>query len=207
MIATSVALKEMKIDQVEDFASYLAFINVTLADAGLAAWEGKYHFLFPRPVTYLRALKSDESSDGSCDPHWIPLGAQATNSPRKNGNQSPPFPAYPSWHATFGGALFQAMVLYFQSKGPNFPDQGIPFKFVSDEYNGLNYRPGPGPPTQDPRKRVELHFNSFREAERLNADSRIYLGVHWQFDADDGIKLGNAVASDTMKKFFGPRPR
>ena len=207
MIATSVALREKPIEQVEDFSLYLAYINVTLADAGLAAWEGKYHFLFPRPVTYLRALKADDTPEGSYDPLWTPLGAQATNSTRKNGNFSPPFPAYPSGHATFGGALFQAMLLYFKSTDPGFPDQGIAFDFVSDEFNGLNYGPGAGPPAQTPRDRVVTRFRSFKEAEKLNADSRIYLGVHWQYDADDGVKLGNAVAKDTFKKFVKPLPK
>jgi PAP2 superfamily len=207
MIATSVALREKPIEHVEDFSLYLAYINVTLADAGLAAWDGKYHFLFPRPVTYLRAVKADDTPEGSCDPLWTPLGAQATNSTRKNGNFSPNFPAYPSGHATFGGALFQAMLLYFKSTDPRFPDHGIAFDFVSDEFNGLNYGPGPGPPAQKPRERVVAHFGSFKEAERLNADSRIYLGVHWQFDADDGVRLGNAVANDTFKKFVKPLPK
>ncbi len=207
MIATSVALREKPIEHVEDFSLYLAYINVTLADAGLAAWEGKYHFLFPRPVTYLRALKADDTKEGSYDPLWTTLGAQATNSTRKNGNFSPPFPAYPSGHATFGGALFQAMLLYFKSTDPGFPDQGIAFDFVSDEFNGLNYGPGSGPPAQTPRDRVVTRFRSFKEAEKLNADSRIYLGVHWQYDADDGVKLGNAVAKDTFKKFVKPLPK
>ena len=40
MIATSVALRELPINQVEHFAHYLAFVNTTMADAGLASWEG-----------------------------------------------------------------------------------------------------------------------------------------------------------------------
>ena len=207
MIATSVALREKPIGNVEDFSYYLAFLNVTMADAALAAWEGKFHFLFARPVTYIRLLKADDTPESALDPLWTPLGGQATNSTRQNGNFSPPFPAYPSGHATFGGALFRAMQLYFKSTDASFPDQGIAFDFVSDEYNGLNYGPGPGPPTQAPARRVVAHFQSFKEAEELNAESRIYLGVHWQFDADDGIKLGNAVAADAFKKFAKPLPR
>ncbi len=121
MIATSVALREKPIEHVEEFSHYLAFLNVTLADAGLAAWEGKFHFLYPRPVTYLRARKADDTPEGGCDPLWTPLGAQATNAPRKNGNFSPQFPAYPSGHATFGGALFQAMQLYFKFHRSQLP--------------------------------------------------------------------------------------
>ena len=49
MIATSVALREKPIEHVEDFSLYLAYINVTMADACLAAWEGKYPFPVPPP--------------------------------------------------------------------------------------------------------------------------------------------------------------
>jgi membrane-associated phospholipid phosphatase len=204
MIATSVALRERPIDRVEDFAHYLAFLNVTMADAALVAWEGKFHFVFPRPVTYLREQAADNTPEGASNPRWTPLGGQATNAPGKSGNFSPPFPAYPSGHATFGGALFRAMALYFKAADPTFPEEGIAFDFVSDEYNGKNYGPGPGPPSQQPRAKVVTHFTSFKQAERLNADSRIYLGVHWIFDADDGIRLGNAVARDAVQKFIKP---
>ena len=212
MIGASVALRELPIERVEDFAHYLAFLNVAMADAGLAAWDGKYAFVFPRPVTYLREASVDGTPLGMADPLWTPLGGQATNAPRKSGNFSPPFPAYPSGHATFGGALFRAMSLYFRSAVAGgavvprdlppggFPAARVPFTFVSDEYNGRNY--GPGQPV--PRARVEASFASFQQAEQLNAESRIYLGVHWQFDADDGIRLGHAVAEDAFSKFIKP---
>ena len=129
MIATSVALREKPIENVEDFSLYLAYLNATLADAGLAAWEGKFHFLFARPVTYLRALKADDTPEGAVDPLWTPLGAQATNSTRKNGNFSPPFPAYPSGHATFGGSLFQAMATLFQIHRSALPRPGDRVRF------------------------------------------------------------------------------
>jgi membrane-associated phospholipid phosphatase len=213
MIATSVALRELPIERVEDFSHYLALLNVTMADAALAAWDGKYAFVFPRPVTYLREADANGNPAAQADQLWTPLGGQATNAPMNaQGNFSPPFPAYPSGHATFGGAVFRAMTLYFRSavaRGvvvpwkplpDGLPEAGLPFTFVSDEYNGRNYGPG----QKAPRARVEACFASFTQAERLNADSRIYLGVHWKFDADDGISLGNAVAEDTFQKFIKP---
>ena len=121
---------------------------------------GEYFFVYPRPVTYLREAAADNTPEGAVDPLWTPLGAQATNGPGKSANFSPPFPAYPSGHATFGGALFRAMALYFQSAVekkfvvPNppltdaFPDAGVPFRFVSDEYNNRNYGAGQTMPRQ-----------------------------------------------------------
>ncbi|TDD71719.1 RCC1 repeat- and reductase domain-containing protein [Jiangella aurantiaca] len=38
-------------------------------------------------------------------------------------------------------------------------------------------------------------FDSFTEAAEENARSRVYLGVHYQFDADDGIATGTALAN------------
>ena len=207
MLATSVALREKPVNNVEDFAHYLAFLNATMADAALAAWDGKFHFIYPRPVTLIREVKADDTPEGAADPLWTPLGAQATNAARPKGNFSPPFPAYPSGHATFGGALFKGMTLFFQSIDPTFPDQGIPFDFVSDEYNGKNYAPGPGKPQETPRDRVVCHFKSFKQAERLNAESRIYLGVHWEFDAVDGVNLGNAIAEDAFRSFVKKLPK
>ena len=64
MIATSVALRELPIERVEDFAHYLAFVNTTMADAGLAAWDGKYFFVYTRPVTYLREADADDDAAG-----------------------------------------------------------------------------------------------------------------------------------------------
>lgn len=205
MIATSVALNERKIMSVEDMSQYLALINLAMADAGIAAWDAKYHFLFPRPVTYVRAVSADDSPEGARNPRWTPLGAPVTNGTDEGRNLTPPFPAYPSGHAAFGGALFRAMTLYFQANADPaapFPDEGIAFTFVSDEYNGLNRGPG----ETNPRKRVEVDFDSFNDAEELNARSRIYLGIHWQFDADHGIQQGHKVADAVFEGFVDAVP-
>ncbi len=37
-------------------------------------------------------------------------------------------------------------------------------------------------------------FSNLTEAESENAESRIYLGVRWQSDADEGIVQGKHVA-------------
>jgi hypothetical protein len=197
MIATSVAMLEKPITTVEEMSFYLALVNVTLGDAGIAAWDGKFHFLYPRPVTYIRAVSVDDTPEGTQDPRWTPLGAPVTNGIEANRNLTPPFPAYPSGHAVFGSALFRAMRSYYTSVDAKFPAKGIAFDFVSDEYNGYNRSPG----SANPRARIVAHFDSFEQARDMNAMSRIYLGIHWQFDADDGIKLGETVADFVSTKF------
>jgi hypothetical protein len=202
MIATSVALKEKPIANVEEMSQYLAYVNLAMADAALAAWDAKFHFLIPRPVTYIRAVDADDTPAGARNPRWTPLGAPVTNGIDAGRNLTPPFPSYPSGHASIGGACFQAMIKYYQSLDSTFPEAGIPFEFVSDEYNGMNR--GPGETTF--RKKVVASFSSFKEAEELNARSRIYLGIHWKFDADHGILQGNKVADDVFSKFVQPTP-
>jgi hypothetical protein len=103
---------------------------------------------------------------------------------------TPPFPAYVSGHATFGGALFQVLRHVFGDAS---------FTFVSDEYNGV---------TVDNQGHVRPYlprtFSGFTQAERENARSRIYLGVHWQYDADQGVAIGNQVGDFVFYNLFQP---
>jgi hypothetical protein len=50
------------------------------------------------------------------------------------------------------------------------------------------------------RPRWEQTF-TLAEAIEQNKLSRIYLGVHWQFDADSGEQLGKAVAAKAIAAF------
>jgi membrane-associated phospholipid phosphatase len=202
MIATSVALNEKPITTVEEMSAYLALINVTMADAGIAAWDGKYFYCYPRPVTFIREASVDSTPEGTSEPSWTPLGGQVTNGLASGRNLTPPFPAYPSGHAVFGAALFEAMKFYYTSLDSHFPPAGVAFTFVSDEYNGFNRGPG----NTTPRDKAPASFQCFDEARKMNAQSRIYLGIHWQFDADDGVKLGTAVGHDVSMKFLHRLP-
>src|SRR5262249_44812390 len=44
------------------------------------------------------------------------------------------------------------------------------------------------------RPLVSRTFDSFTQAKLENAQSRIYLGIHWAFDRDEGVRTGDAVA-------------
>ena len=178
MVARAVAVQG-GMTNVTELARYLALVNVAMADAGISAWESKWHYQFWRPVTGIRRGDADGNAATSVDPSWYPIGAPATNT--SGPNFTPPFPAYPSGHATFGGAIFETFRIFF-------PEM-TKFTVVSDEFNGLN-RDADG--TVRPLKPET--FKDFTEAETDNAESRIYNGVHWQFDADAGLAEGHQVA-------------
>jgi hypothetical protein len=179
----------------------LALVNVAMADAGLAIWESKFFHAFWRPVTGIResdpgtgpTLIGDGNPATVGDTGWSPFGAPASNV--LNGiNFTPPFPAYPSGHAGFGGSLFQTMRRVFGT-------DDIPFTFVSDEFNGVTLD-GNG----DPRPLIPRSFADFTQAEEENGQSRIYLGIHWSFDKTEGIAQGNDVADWVFDHIFQPVP-
>ncbi|MDH2406856.1 vanadium-dependent haloperoxidase [Bradyrhizobium sp. SSUT18] len=152
---------------------------VAMADAGIDAWHYKYadtHMMW-RPVVGIQRAVTD---NGKAVPNWLPLGRPDTNG--SGIGLTPDFPAYPSGHATFGAAAFQLLRLFLVEKGvTSFNQHGVDkfaFDFVSDEYNGRNNDPR----TMLPRDHLTLSHDSLWSVITDNSVSRVYLGVHWQFD-------------------------
>ena len=181
-----------------ELARLLALVNVAMADAGIAAWESKYYYQYWRPVTGIREADAGTGPLGNGDDNpategdvgFTPLGAPASN--LHGPNFTPPFPAYPSGHAAFGGALFETL-------RKSFGTDDIAFTFVSDEFNGL---------TKDHdghlRPLLPRSFSSLSQAEEENGQSRIYLGIHWSFDKTEGIVQGRSVADYVFHHAFLP---
>jgi membrane-associated phospholipid phosphatase len=181
-----------------ELARLLALANVAMADAGIAVWESKYFYDYWRPVTGIREADAGTGPTGAGDgnpattgdPSFTPLGAPASN--LAGVNFTPPFPAYPSGHAGFGGALFQTLRRFYGT-------DALAFTFLSDEFNGKtidsegNLRPV--------RRRS---FTSLSQAEEENGQSRIYLGIHWSFDKTEGIAQGRGVADLVFESIFEP---
>ncbi|HVF09540.1 MAG TPA: hypothetical protein VNA16_01990, partial [Abditibacteriaceae bacterium] len=140
--------KPTKPNTVAQNAQLFAFLNVALADAGILCWDQKYIHNFWRPVLGVRehdiSMGPATAPPGhtivpDCDPFWLPLGAPNTNRvPSKN--FTPPFPAYPSGHATFGAAAFHITRLFYGTpSGDRHPDDLFDgLDFVSEELNGIS---------------------------------------------------------------------
>jgi hypothetical protein len=173
-------------------------VNTALADAGISAWESKYHYDFWRPITGIRESDPGSGPTGTGDgnPNTIgdttfhPLGAPASNLTAPN--FTPPFPSYPSGHATFGGALFQILRRFYGT-------DNVAFTLVSDEFNGVT-RDNNG----NVRPYIPRSFNSFSQAEEENGQSRIYLGIHWSFDKTEGIAAGRNIGNWVFDHAFRP---
>jgi hypothetical protein len=179
-------------------ARMFALVNVAMADAGIAIWESKYFYKIWRPVTGIR--ESDPGTgptglgDGNPatvgDPDYSPLGAPASN--LQGPNFTPPFPAYPSGHAGFGGALFETMRRILGR-------DDVAFTFTSDEFNGETLGND-----GEVRPLLPRSFTSLSQAEEENGQSRIYLGIHWSFDKTEGIQQGRRVADYVFSHAFRP---
>jgi hypothetical protein len=180
------------------FARLLALVNVAMADAGMTIWESKYYYDFWRPILGIRESDpgtgptglGDGNPDTVGDTNFSPLGAPASN--LTGPNFTPPFPAYPSGHAGFGGALFQVMRRFYGT-------DNIAFTFVSDEFNGQ---------TRDNNENIRpfrpRSFSNLSQAEEENGQSRIYLGIHWSFDKTEGIAQGRRVGDYVFDHAFRP---
>ena len=180
-------------------ARLLALANTAMADAAIASWESKFYYQFWRPVTGIREADPGTGPTGAGDGNdatigdvtFSPLGAPASN--LQGPNFTPPFPAYPSGHATIGGSLFQTLRRFYGT-------DSIAFTFVSDELNGV---------TEDNEGNIRplapRSFTTLSQAESENAQSRIYLGIHWAFDATGGISQGRAIADYIFGRAFVPR--
>jgi len=179
-------------------ARLLALVNVAMGDSGIACWDSKYAYAFWRPITGIResdpgtgptgAGDGNDATDG--DTAWTPMGAPASN--LTGPNFTPPFPAYPSGHATFGGALFQTLRRFYGR-------DDIGFTFVSDEFNGITAGNDGVVRELKPRS-----FASFSQAEEENGQSRIYLGIHWSFDKTEGIAMGREIADFVFDNLYTP---
>jgi Vanadium chloroperoxidase N-terminal domain len=211
-------------------ARLFALVNTALADAGVLAWREKYKYEFWRPVLGVREHDRSMGPTGSldatfaplCDPGWLPLGGPNSNNVGKK-NFTPNFPAYPSGHATFGAAaLHMTRLFYGVPAGQPLQNQKADdlFKdltFVSDEFNGK---------TQDNRGTIRpRHARAFKDGlwQMIieNGLSRVFLGVHWSFDAfginDNGdmdlskrmggIPLGFDIAEDIFKAAGSSGPK
>lgn len=183
---------------VAENARLFALMNLAVADAGIAAWDSKFHYGYWRPVIGIREADvgtgpsglGDDNPDTEGDPEWTPLNSPASN--QSGQDFTPPFPTYPSGHATFGAAAFRTMANYFGT-------DDIAFTVTSDELNGVTTDTDGNVRPLSPRS-----FSSLSEAAVENGMSRVYLGIHWNFDASSGIDMGNSIADYAFANYLQP---
>jgi PAP2 superfamily len=94
---------------------------------------------------------------------------------------TPPFPSYTSGHSTFSGAGAAVLTKFFGT------DQ-IPFTVASE--GGMHG--------------MTRSFAGFSAAAQEAGRSRIYGGIHWEFDNVAGLALGKSVGDYVARNFLTP---
>ncbi|MFN3190706.1 MAG: chloroperoxidase [Aureliella sp.] len=192
-VLESVALKQG--NSLEENAALFAQASVSMADAGIVAWDTKFSEEFWRPVTAIREGDLDGNALTYGDQAWTALGAP------DGGDDivgfTPQFPTYISGHATFGGALFGAIRDFYGT-------DDIAFDVTSKELEILMDRPELQQKYGLQLEDATRSFDSLRQAMAENGRSRVYLGIHFDFDDIVGREVGEKVASAITPRFSVP---
>ncbi|MEO0834917.1 MAG: phosphoesterase [Cyanobacteria bacterium J06642_3] len=113
-IAQEIAVNEG--NSLVENARLFLHLNTAVADAVIVAWDAKYTYLDPRPVTDITGLYGvDGNPVTTIDPEW------------ESFVETPPFPDYISGHATIGGAAasvlsdFYGEEFEFTAVSPDLP--------------------------------------------------------------------------------------
>jgi hypothetical protein len=189
-------------------ARLFAMATVAQADACIAAWDAKYEVDFWRPISAIRGLPNDGNPNTAEDPNWVYLGAPGADPNSTSDDFTPPFPAYTSGHATMGGAMFKSIELFYGTNDFATADAMIGVDPVTGQYTLHSSEPGSGGARNFVRftQVGPLAPGAENSPEGENGMSRIYLGIHWLFDQQDGIYLGNAVAQYVASHYFQAVP-
>jgi hypothetical protein len=155
-------------------AQVLALVNLAMADAGICCWEAKYRYNVLRPFQGIREGFAAGNPGVITDVLWLPLGrpgppAGSTGPTAFPESTTPNFPAYVSGHSTFGTATFAMLRKIYGT-------DTVPFQLTSAQTG------------------TTRSYASFSEAHDENGRSRVFLGVHWSFDDQEGQTLGQRVA-------------
>lgn len=95
---------------------------------------------------------------------------------------TPPFPSYTSGHSTFSGAAAALLAGFYGSDDIAFSDSAEGFS-VSDR-----------------------SFSSFSQAATEAMNSRLYGGIHWRYDNEDGLAGGSALGNYVYATMLRPVP-
>ena len=102
--SVAVSLSKQRHKTLLQNARILAMLNIAMADAAIACWEAKYHYVFWRPITAIPLADSDGNAATSPDPNFEPLFA------------TPPHPEYPSGHSTVSSSATRVLAHFFGNR-------------------------------------------------------------------------------------------
>jgi hypothetical protein len=86
---------------IDDSARLFALADLAMGDAGITAWDSKFHFVFWRPLTAIQEGDKDGNPETAGDPNWQPM------------INTPNYPDYTSGANNVTGAITRVLALFF----------------------------------------------------------------------------------------------
>jgi hypothetical protein len=163
-------------------ARLFALMNMAVHDAYVNVFDNKFFYNHWRPYTAIRWAANDGNPDTEHDTAWNNLQKHTYA-----------FPSYPSAH---GIASTAAMIVLANTLGTG--DQ-YEFTMTTEEVDKAGPFSGKikmNPPTRS--------FKSFSQAGLEAAMSRVYLGIHFRYDSEEGFKLGKKIGEYAFQNFLTP---
>ncbi len=163
-----------------DAARTFALLNMAIFDAYVSVFDNKFFYNHWRPYTAIRWAANDGNPDTKPDTTWNNLHKHTYA-----------FPSYPSAH---GCASTAAMTTLANTLGVG---NDYAFTMTTEEVD--NAGPFSRKVKMDPPTRS---FNRFSEAGMEAAMSRVYLGIHFRYDSEEGYKLGKQIGKYAINIFL-----
>jgi hypothetical protein len=161
----TIAIKKGRVSLVKSAEAY-ARVGMAVADAFICCWKAKFTYFNERPISYIRA---------NIQPAWFSYWPE------------PPFPAFPSGHATQSAAAATVLADIF----------GESFSFTDNSHEGTKR-------FSDDLKFKSRNYSSFWQSAEESAYSRFLGGIHTQQDNQTGLtegkKIGRNVNQLSWKK-------
>ena len=165
-----------------DASRTFALLNMAIYDAYVNVFDNKFYYNHWRPYTAIRWADNDGNPNTELDAEWNNLHKHTYA-----------FPSYPSAHGTASSA---AMTVLSNTLGT-----GDEYNFTMtteevDKAGPFSEKIKMNPPTRS--------FNSFSEAGLEASMSRIYLGIHFRYDSEEGHKLGTKIGEYANENYLKP---
>lgn len=165
-----------------DAARTFALLNMAIYDAYVSVFDNKFFYNHWRPYTAIRWAENDGNPETEPETDWNNLHKHTYA-----------FPSYPSAH---GCASAAAMTVLASTLGV-----GDKYNFTMttekvDRAGPMSEKVNMVPPNRS--------FHSFSEAALEAAMSRVYLGIHFRYDSEEGYRLGTQVGKYAVQNYLKP---
>jgi hypothetical protein len=188
----------------QDVKLFFAVGNVVM-DAFVACWEAKRHYDTGRPYWWVRMQYQGQQIDGWAGPGRgaarLPADAWRPYSP--DTFPTPPFPGYPSGHATASGAGSRMLELFTGSDRYGTVAIQEAGAMTEPDATAAQMQARGGVPARDvpASKEVRLFLPSFTATAEMAAVSRLWGGYHIRADNEQGLILGRQIAMHSWPRY------